>query len=272
MPAVVQSSRMDSHEHVAFLAGSSNRVRVLKELRERPGRGAELARRCSLPRSTIHRCLDGLTTRGWAEKGEGSYRLTTPGELVLSAYEDLTETVRVSADHETLLTHLGEVGRTLPIEAMTSATVIEATPENPYATMEHSVDVFRSASFDRMRGIVPITSRSFNEAGRPLVEANVDIEVVIDERVLEAARESHAEAHQFGRDSDNFDLFVRPEALSFGLAILDDDRALVGAYDEDGNPRACLDGNDDVLIEWAIDTYERCRTAARRIEPAAGIG
>lgn len=260
---------MDAQERVAFLAGSGNRVRVLRELREEPGRGAELARRCSLPRSTVHRCLDGCTTHGWATKHEGTYRLTTPGDLVLSAYEDLTRTVEVTTEHEGVLTQLGAVGRTLPIEGIARATAVEATPENPYAAMEHYVDAFGSASFDRMRGIVPITSRLFNEAGRPLVEANVELEMVIDEGVLDTARESYPEAHERGLDSDDFALYVHPEPLSFGLAILDNDRVLVGAYDEQGNPRACLDGTDDALIEWAVDTYERFREESQSVERIA---
>jgi predicted transcriptional regulator len=261
---------MKVHERVAFLAGSDNRVRLLRELRDRPGRGAELARRCSLPRSTVHRCLDGLTARGWTEKAAGNYRLTTAGSLVLSAYEELTGTIETAVEHGSFLEHIGTVGESLPIEAIREATVIEATPENPYATMEHSVDVFESASFDWMRGIVPITARSFNEAGRPLVEADIDMEIVIDERVLETARETYAEAHQLGLDSDNFVQYVHPEPLSFGLAILDEDRVLVGAYDEHGNPRACLDGTDDALIEWAEDTYEEYRAAARRLGQVVG--
>lgn len=261
---------MDPQERVAFLAGSPNRVRLLRELRERPGRGAELARRCSLPRSTVHRCLDGLAARGWVEKESGTHRLTTPGELVLSAYEELTETIRVSAEHGKVLTQLGDVGRTLPIGAISEATVIEATSENPYATIEHSIETFQSEAFDRMRTIVPITSRLLNEAGRPLVKANVDIEMVIDDEVLETARESYPEAHQLGLDSENFTPYIHPETLTFGLTILDAERVLVGAYDGKGNPRACLDGSNDVLIEWASETYERYREESSRIDAASG--
>jgi predicted transcriptional regulator len=257
---------MDPQERIAFLAGSPNRVRLLRELRERPGRGAELARRCSLPRSTVHRCLDGLATHGWVEKGNGRHRLTAPGELVLSAYEDLAETIAVSATHGETLTQLDDVGRTLPTEAIAEASVIEATPENPYATIEHYLEAFESGSFDRMRGIVPISVRLLNDAGRPLLEANVDIEIVIDEGVLETARESHPDAHQLGLDSETFALYVHPEALTFGLAILDAERALLGAYDEQGNPRACLDGTNDALIEWANETYECYRQEAAPIE------
>ncbi|PSP72186.1 transcriptional regulator [Halobacteriales archaeon QS_3_64_16] len=257
---------MDPQEDIAFLAGSPNRVYLLRELRERPGRGAELARRCSLPRSTVHRCLDGLATRGWVEKSNGQHRLTAPGELVLSAYEDLAETIAVSTTHREMLTQLGDIGRTLPTEAIAEASVIEATPENPYATIEHYVDVLKSGSFDRMRGIVPISARLLNDAGRPLLEANVGIEIVIDEGVLETARESHPDAHQFGLDSETLALYVHPQTLSFGLAILDAERALVGAYDEQGNPRACLDGTNDALIEWANEAYECHRQEAAPIE------
>lgn len=260
---------MSAHEHAAFLVGSANRVRVLRELREESGRGAELARRCSLPRSTVHRCLDGFTTRGWTTRREGTYRLTTPGALVLSAYEDFLETIAITAEHGRALGRFGAVGWTLPIEGIANATVVESTAENPYATMEHFVDAFETGSFDRMRGIAPITGRPFNEAGRPLVEGDVEVEMIIDEGVLETARETYPEAHELGLDSDNFALYVHPETLSFGLAILDDDRVLIGAYDDGGNPRACLDGTDDGLVRWGKETYQRFRAAARRIGPVA---
>lgn len=272
---VVQRGHMNTeghavtHDHAAFLAGSVNRIRVLRELRERPGRGAELAKRCSLPRSTIHRCLDGVTTRGWARKADGNYRLTTSGALVLGAYEDLVETIEVTGEHEGVLRHLGRVARTLPVGALSEATVIEATPESPHATMEHYERVYADVSPDRFRGMVPIVSHVFNEINRPLVERGVEMEVVIDGSVLETARETHPEAHELGIESRNFTIYVHPESVSFGLAIFDDDRVLVGAYDDQGNPRACLDGTGDTLVEWATGTYERYRREAKRIDVEA---
>jgi predicted transcriptional regulator len=257
--------RATTHEHAAFLAGSSNRVRVLRALRERPGRGAELAERCSLPRSTVHRCLDGFTTRGWARKSGGDHRLTAAGALVLGAYEDLIGTVSITGDYEEFLRHLGEVARTLPVGTLPESTVVEATPENPHATVEHYEQVFAAVAPKRMRGIVPIVSHVFNEASRPLVEGGVEMGVVIDEAVLDTAREAYPAAHELGVESENFTIYVHPEAVSFGLAVFDDERVLVGAYDDAGNPRACLDGTDDALVDWAIGTYERYRREARRL-------
>lgn len=256
----------DTHDHAAFLAGSANRVRVLRELRERPGRGSELAERCSLPRSTVHRCLDGAATRGWVRKADGDYRLTASGALVLNAYDDLVGTIAVTDEHEGFLRHLGPVARTMPVGALANASVVEATPESPHATMEHVERVYREGVPERFRGVVPIVSHVFNEVNRPLVERGVEMEVVIDGSVLETARETHPNAHELGVESDNFTIYVHPGSVSFGLAIFDDDRVLVGAYDGRGNLRANLDGTDDALVEWAVGTYERYRREAVRIE------
>lgn len=255
---------MDAHDHVAFLAGSRNRVRVLRALRERPGRGAELARRCSLSRSTVHRSLEGLLDRGWARRNDGRYRITAAGGFVLDAYDAFTGTIEAVEDRKRFLDCLDGAAETLPAEALSTATLIEATPENPHAPIEHYADVLEEVSPDRVRAMTPIVSSVFNDLNRPLVEAGVRMELVIDESVLEASRRSYPEALALALRSDNFELYVRSDPIRFGLALFDDDRALVDAYGQAGNPRARLDGTGDALLDWTADTYERFRSEAGR--------
>ncbi len=256
---------MESWEHVSFLAGSENRVRVLKALRERPRRQCELVDTCGLSRSTVHRALDGLEERGWVCSEDGKYRLTVGGRLVLDQYEALETAIERVNEWGSFLQRLGAVGATLPPAALDDARLVTNTPENPHATMSHTTDVLAAADTETFRGISPVVSPVLNEAAREPLTAGMAMELIIDESVLETSRTAYPGAFEAANDFENFELYLSPDELTFGLTLLDG-RALVCAHDEQGTLRECLDGTNEALVRWANDIYEDHRAAAERID------
>lgn len=258
---------MDSREHVAFLVGSDNRIEILETLRERPCRQCELIRACGLSRSTVHRTLDGLSAREWIRNEGGEYRLTAGGQFVLDRYAALETAIERVEEWGPFLNRLGDVAATLPLAALDDATMVATTPENPHAAVRHVADAFAESRAETFRGITPVVSPVTNEAARKLVESGADMELLIDDSVLDTSRADYSDALEDAYTLSNFALYLSPDALTFGLTILDD-RVLISAYDERGVLRECLDGTDDALAAWARDTYEEYRAAAERVDTA----
>ena len=149
---------MGSREHVSFLAGSENRVRILERLREEPSRQCELVRRCGLSRSTVHRALSGLAEREWIERENGVYRPTPGGTVVLDRYEALETAIERVAEWGPFLNRLGSVADTLPSAAFDDATLLTVSPENPHAALGRFADAFAAGDVEFFYGISPVVS------------------------------------------------------------------------------------------------------------------
>jgi predicted transcriptional regulator len=256
---------MGSREHIAFLAGSTNRVRILEALREHPRRQCELVRECGLSRSTVHRALDGLAAREWVRNEGSQYRLTAGGAFVLEQYDALETAIERVEEWGPFLNRLGDVAATLPPAALDDATMVTTTPENPHAAMSHVADAVASSSTETFRGISPVVSPVLNEAARDLIETDAEMELLIDDSVLDTSRTAYPAALEDAYTLENFALYLHPDDLTFGLTIFDK-RVLVSTHDEQGVLRECLDGTSEALVTWARDTYEEHRAAAERAD------
>ena len=258
---------MSAREQVAFLVGSEHRLAVMEALREGSARPCGLERSLTASRATVQRALSGLEERGWVEKRDGEYHLTAAGLFVLRAFDDLTEVVETVADVGDPLALFDGLTTDLPVEALRSARMTAADATTPHAPIERYAALLDGADVDRLRAVCPVSSPVFNEVHRPLVEDRVSIDLVIDEETLAAARQVAPETHAAALDDDLFSLYVVDADLSFGVSLFDG-VAVVGAYDDQGRFRACLDGRDDALVEWATSLFEEHRGRARTLETA----
>lgn len=256
---------MASWEHVAFLAGSENRVQILETLHDRPRRQCELVCECGLSRSTVHRALDGLAEREWIHNEGGVYRLTVGGRLVLDQYELLETTIERVDEWGSFLQNLGETATTLPAAALDDAQLVSNVPENPHAAISHVADVFVTSDVDTFYGISPVVSPVLNHGARELATSGTEMEYLIDRSVLDASQSAYPDALAVAHSLDRFTLYLYPDELTFGLAVLDD-RVLVSTYDAHGSLHECLDGTDEALVRWANDVYEDYRAAAEPID------
>lgn len=257
---------MSAREQVEFLAGSRHRVAVAECLREDPARPSELEERIGASRATVQRALSGLAERDWVRKQAGVYRLTAAGTLALRAYREFVAVAETVDAVSEPLALLDPVAEDPPIAAVRAATVTVADPTSPHAPIEQYVDALRGADVDRFRGLSPVYSTVFEEIHEPLVEEDVPVEVVVDEATYEIARERRTAMFEAAR-GESFDLYVHPDSLGIGLSLFDD-RAFVGAYDDEGRLRACLDGTADPLREWVRSEYRRRRERARLVDPS----
>ncbi len=249
---------MTARGDIAFLSGSEHRVDLLCAL-EQPKRPSELEAESGASRATVQRSLSGFTERGWVCKEERCYRLTVAGELVLEAYRDAEAVIGTVAESGPELAALDAVD--LPAEALVESTVVTADDQTPHAAVAHYIDAIQRAEPDEFAGITPVVSELFDDAHRELV-SEVPTELVVDGDTMATARERMPEALAAAAEMESLTVYVHPEPITFGLSVLDD-RAFVGAYDDAGRMRVCIEGNGP-LLEWARETFADYRERAER--------
>jgi len=248
-----------------FLATSPDRLRLLERLRESAGDPRDLADGLDQSRRSIQRHLGAFAQRGWAEKIDGAYHLTTKGDVVARThreYVDALATVERSGD---LYEHLPADVVPSP-DLLADATVVTADLEHPQAPVSHYVSVVESADTDRFRMLAPVLSRLFHDAHAQRVLDGVAIDLVLDAETIRAARERNPAEFATVVSVPRFSLSRHPETIAFGLTLTAD-RALVLAYDDSGQVVACADTDSAAAHTWASSVYDRYRAAATPVTP-----
>ncbi|WP_311174106.1 helix-turn-helix transcriptional regulator [Halobellus ordinarius] len=258
-----------TRDHISFLVGSAVRVDIFRTLREGTYRPSELAAECGCARETAQRTVGAFVERGWAEKvstAEG-YRLTPAGELLAQGYEEFEARAEATIRCRKLLRNLRgvDVVSALEYETLTSLTHAESTAESPHAPLNRFLSVVDDRPVDEFYGITPIVSQIFNRAADRAIGPESHVELVVDENVLQASMEEYPRDFERAAELPGLELYVAAEPLEFGLMTVDD-HAYLGAYDDDGNLVASVDGTDDAFVTWADRTFSRIRERASRQE------
>ena len=259
--AYVGTQRLD-RELLAFLITSATRLSVLERIEGDSLSAVELSNRLPADVSTVYRALNILEDRGlldWQNEPE----LTVAGKEVYNEYQSLVDTVGWIMAHAETLNHLGDVGETLPAEALAQSggNVISNSIANPDAVLDHFETRIRALSPERVRCVLPSMCAFIDRVGRPLLERGAELEVVIDEAVLDVTRSLYPQALSAVVDAESAELLIHPEKLRFGLAILNGS-TFVFVYDEQSLV-ACLETTTEALNSWATEVFRTRYRAAR---------
>jgi predicted transcriptional regulator len=252
-------------ERIRFLTSSENRVRLLSAIEDEPARPSTLAEELPMSRSAIQRNLRSFVERGWAARGDGGYRCTFDGRLILHRYRELADTVRLTEKYGRFLDALADAGLALTADDLESVTITAATPHDPHAALHWYTDRIAELDVTTFRGIAPVVSPVLNDAHQGLLSAADEVELVLDEAALSTSRESYSEAFADALEHETLSLYVHPESLSFGLSLFDD-HAFIGVYDDSGQSVACFEGDSERFLARVVDVYETYRADARPIE------
>mgnify|MGYP000232775584 FL=1 len=257
-----------SREVVAFLAGSPDRLALLDYLAEEPAAPRDVADALDVSSRGAQRNLSELEDRGWAEKRTGDYHLTTTGHLVRETYTDCLDRLDALCDLSTLYEHLPDPENAPDPAWLADATYVTAEEDHPQAPVTHYVEAVRAVETDHVRMLAPVLSRLFHEPHAKQVQRGATTEVVLPRDRVSAAREKNPLEFETVLAVPTFTLYRTDRTVEMGLTVTDD-RAFVLAYDTDGNLRACVEGADPALREWAIERFERYRDGASEVD---GIG
>lgn len=256
---------MAPHEYVNFLANSSIRHQILREVADHPTEPGTLASKCSCSQPTIHRALTKLQDYDWVESVEDGYEITLVGKRVLHQYKTLLNTLSTVMEYPQFFNQLGEEGIDIPLDAVDTSTVVTATPRNPHAPLTYFTTTVRQLASEQCSVVAPVISSEFIEVSEPLVEAGTNLELIFDETVFETVRREYFEELMFAFDTEQIELYIYPDDLSFGL-VLFDEQVFIQTYGMSGQFTACLESTDPEFYAWAKDKYTDYRAAAQHID------
>ena len=258
-----------SREAVAFIAGSPDHRRLLDLLADEPATPRDVADALDVASRSAQRNLSALADRGWVERRDGAYHLTTTGYLVRDAYADCLETLDAVAAFETFYAHFPDPDLAPDPGWLTDATYVAADRDHPDAPVDHYVRAIRSTDTDRVRMVAPVLSRLFHGPHAEQVVGGATTELVMPTGKVAAAREKNPLEFRTVVAVPRFTLYRTDDPVAFGVTLTDE-RTFVLAYD-DGRLRACVDGADPALREWAVDRFEALRADATEVEGPSGL-
>lgn len=257
---------MGSNELVAILANSSERVELLRELHEEPQRQSDLADESSLSRSSVSRNVSIFEQHGWVERENGFYRLTVVGDRVLETYERTVGSLEAVQENRQFLDSLGQFGRSFPVDALESGTVVNATQCDPHAPLTYYQDVIGNVTDTNVRVLSSVVTPVLREVVWRFADGPTQLEMLLNESTFETANAKYEDFPSL-LTARNVGVRCIEDPITVDLVVLDSD-VLVGAYDE-GTLQACFHGESQSVFDWAENCYLEFRAASTPIEPPA---
>jgi len=261
---------MDANEVAQFLTASPDRCRLLAQLRDEPGPPADVADALDVSRRSVQRNCRTFEERGWAERRDGDYQLTTAGELVLGRHADYLDELERIGTFAPLYRHLPEADHAPEPAWLDGATLVTATPGDPQAPVHHYVAALDGASVDRVLMLSPVLSRLFHDVHADLAMRGAHTELVLSADLVEQARSRNPTEFAVVVGVGVLDLYRHAEPVPLGLTVVGE-TVLLGAYDGDGQLAALVESTDPRLREWAVDRFARYRDAADPVEPPGSL-
>jgi len=231
------------------------RAPMLAACRDGPVGRSGIAEEAGCSRTTAYRATTDLTDRGLLEQVDGGYRLTGLGRTALDSIERFHAEVEGARHLEPVLAHVDAAELREHMHLFADATVMEASPEAPYAIERHVESVIAEVS-ERIHGI----SNSF---GSPAVlsqivdrvEAGVDFEWAFPEAVHERIERQQSEHDARLSAQDNTTVYV-VEDVVVDVSLFDDTLVLAG-FDDRGTLGSVAITDDSDAVAWAQELIER---------------
>ena len=257
----------DAVETVQFLTRAESRLAIMRELVDADTLSQRALRAAiDASRTTVARSLRSLQDRGWVERTDDGFRLTTTGELIAAAVVDLLDTVATTIQLSDFLRYVPTDEFDTDLLTTADVTVTTPTDADPYAPARKQTEIVHRA--DRLRVLLPATDLESTRAVTEAVTENrLELETVISPSV-----ESTFETPEFaslireGMSTGRSAVFVSPTELPYYIGLADDDHVQIGVADDEGIPRALLETTDDDVRRWADGVYSEYRAAAEPIQ------
>jgi len=186
---------------------------MLGFLGENPSDPRDIAGMVSKSRRCVQRDLSKFEDRGWVEKREGAYRLTTYGAAIVAEYTDLASAISIIDRYEPLFAHLPEPEHLPDPRWLREAKIAVADSDRPHSPLNLYVDGIRGCSTDRIRGIAPVFSQKFSDAHSDLLERGVETELITDMKTIKTSRSTNAEEFATSLRLDALSVYMHEESV-----------------------------------------------------------
>lgn len=252
----------DPSEHIAFLTSSQNRITILQQLADSPGRQSELVRRCDISKATVHRAIDDMENRGWVTEKDGEYQLTALGTALITHYDEFEESFASVLRKRAFFEHF-DTDVEIPTDVVTDFELTTPVSGDPHATMEVFRNEARSGDIDWFAGILPIMSPGYIEIAENMFDAGAQMELIVAQGAVDAMQSNYGDDLERALGADNFSLYIYPGQLQMALATFDHDRAMIASVDENDQLHAGLDGGSDTVLDWTTKMFESIRAQSQ---------
>jgi predicted transcriptional regulator len=259
-------STPDPLEDVAFLARSAHRVAVLETLADGSMTRPELHEVTSIPQPTLGRILDPFQKRNWIERRGREYALTAWGELLVTDFRELIETVET-------IQQLSDVVQQLPTDEMgfdirefADATVWIPERGDAFGHLRRLEELFFGA--DRARLLSPTVAMGapddYQELHQEFLDSDKRAESIVSVEALTQVQtdETYAEMFRPAFETGRVRMFVYNGPIPYLLAMTDD-TTLLAPIDEHGIPVALVETENQTVRLWVkekLDDYQERST------------
>lgn len=253
----------DTYSDVQFLAGTRDRLRILRVLAESSHTQSELEERVDVHRTTLRRNLRELQDRNWiAERGGKIYEITSVGEIVLSSFTDLLREIESATK---IGSFLSKVPRELSIDvdALSSADVALNGFDVPFAAVNEFTTFIETA--DRLRLCVPAINPKYTSvlAQREATE----IEILAPPACFDSLAETEPAEFDALRESETTRMIGIDEYPSYGICV-GETRCMIVAYNDGSGIHGVFRFDDPTpdIEQWVEETYASFERPENRIE------
>jgi predicted transcriptional regulator len=253
-------------DDVAFLTRSPNRVAVARTLADGPRSRRELVAETDGSRVTVGRILHDFEERGWVERPDAAYELTTRGRLVVQGLLTVLDRLRAVERLDPVLPWFEADRLGVSVEAFVDAETTAPTETEPNRHHQRIGTLGATATSARMYSH-GVTSEAL---GIHLAAAadGQRLTLLVTQEVVDAVREDPGLRADFGALVGT-DAFVGTvdESLPVPFLGLFDGRCVVGVVDDRSRPVGIVESAADEVVAWAERTLDALAADATAVDP-----
>ena len=259
-------------EDIDWLTRSTNRVELLELLADQPHSRSDLQEAVGVTRVTMNRMIEDFEERGWVNDPDREPRITSCGRLVLDNFEPLREAAATSQKLSSIQQYLPTDKFDFALSRLGDAEITYSSQFDILAPVERSAEIAVGADRLRVVGNAPDSvhlqkastlyedgegphsvERVFTSGGLDTIAAKPEL----SQRLRNIAALDDVECTYFRYD----------EALSYGLQIADE-TVVLELFDGQGVIPAVIVTDDETILAWAKERFERYKQASRLLDPA----
>lgn len=247
-------SEMDEPlEIVSVLSDSPHRISILQYVDDDPVSVGEVSSSLDIPRATAKHNLTRLEEASLVESVGSGYTITAFGRSVRTHLTTCLDAIAVSRSLQPFL----EVAPASAFEGdptmFEGSEVTTISPSNPHAPVERLLSIVEEASY--LRVVTPVLLPQLIDAFHDgLVERDLHLDLVAPADAFELLRSEHPTAYAEAIESERLIAGVYPDAVPFGLYLLEDAVVLVG-HDEENILRCIVENDSTAAVDWASDLF-----------------
>lgn len=252
----------DAIQEIEFLARSSSRVAILRELTNSPKLTRDdLRTRVDSSRTTVQRNLESLVDQGLASNSYQWYSLTPRGRYIAESFFEFVESTAVFNRLQPVLQWIDYEDLDLELSHLRDATMVVPEDGDPYRMINRHVEVISEA--ERAFGLLQFTGLHATEtAASEVIERGATVEIVAAPEVADThlTDPRYRKLNDAAAETGRWKIYEYPGEIPFCLTVLDDVVQLVVA--EEGDPRGLIETNSDEVRSWATETFEAYKSEA----------